>query len=320
MAAILARSGNLNAGNLGDFRSTIEGAVANLGVDDTDARLRNAAAGAGNPFSETEVKAQEFVNLPAATRANVASAVPTDQVFGGALAATQTPQQLAALGVQKAQPSSITEFLFAQQNPEFENFARSTSGGINLAVGEDGTVSVPLSKTNTSNTQRNIVSKDKAANLSDQLSGLLSTNNTGAIPTLLDRPEVGIANQLIPGAVDSAIQLLPGEQDFNQLKIDRSEAERIINQIREQLVNEQGKLSDKDQERVEKLGTALRADITAEQAKIIVDNFTAELRREVENDKRLLREGLDISPGQPSITEQDIDNMTEEELDRFLAQ
>lgn len=91
-------SGALQAGSnpqdIGSILQAFQGQLSNIGENNPIAIRSNTAFGAGKPFSETEMKAQVFGTLPFEQQQRVASAVPTDQVFGGALAQTQTPEQI----------------------------------------------------------------------------------------------------------------------------------------------------------------------------------------------------------------------------------
>lgn len=171
-------------GNFADLLMSSEGLRRNLFTADPDARARNFAAGAGSPFSETETKAQVFANLPQNVQDIVAGAVPTDQVFGGALATQRSPEQNALLATQKAQPASIAEFLFSEEDPraangKFAQFATDTSGGTKIQIGPDGSVSQnsPLTTSQTGAAQESLLMADSGiAALDDAISSLTAEN------------------------------------------------------------------------------------------------------------------------------------------------
>lgn len=346
LAALLARSGNLNAGNLGKFQNTLEGAAANIGVTDPNARLRNAAAGAGSPFSETQVKAQAFAGLPELTQQRVVTATPTDQVFGGALLETRTPQQLALLGEQKAQPASIAEFLFSQQNPGFADFAKSTSGGVTVNLGPDGSQASPLTKTQLGKSQEAVITADSAiSSLDDAIAALTQENialesgdasvQTGSLlgsaiaPGSSDNSLIKASNaafeiaRLLPPLRATVEELGATPEEVQRVRANRLKIQNAAVAIERRIANGAATGQFTQQDARDARNATQLITVSGDNNEILsqLNVLRGIISRERNINANAISGGINVTPGQPTVENiDDVDNLTPEQLNALEAE
>ena len=105
-----------NPQDIGTILQAFQGQLANVGEVDPLAIQRNTAFGAGKPFNKEQIEAQVFGTLPFDQQQDVARAVPTDKVFGGALVADPNGR-LAQIYQEEKLPADVRTARIAQTDP-----------------------------------------------------------------------------------------------------------------------------------------------------------------------------------------------------------
>jgi len=339
LAALLGQSGELDAANLGDILTTIEGITANSGITNPDARLRNANAGMGSPYSETQVKAQDFANLPETQRQAIVGAVPMDQVFGGALLSTRSPEQLALMGEEKNAPASYAEFVRTLENPNYANFLNSNKKGTTFTTNPDGTVTysegpgVGFGTVGNNRLDENIINNDAAlarvGNIRSQFKSQYQTVPFKAFQAVTNMQDL-MGAPLTPEQTQSLTEFSTFRRgavenlnltikEITGAQLSPGEAVRIT----QQLPNPGTGIFDGDGPTVfdAKL-TDLERSLGAAQARALdlksrgITAITDQIAQDFPLENYL--PGAN-NPIVPTVTEVDIDNMSEQELDNFLG-
>lgn len=237
LASLLARTGGLNAGNFGDILQSFEGINANIGVEDPDARLRSAAAGAGNPFSTDQLEAQDLATQRTAPeRADLSELLSLADVTTKNVR-TPTGEIRQAIGPKLLGADGNTDEFIQPGSGLFSALSQAETPGI--ATGQTD----PLTKSTRTGLQKEVISgQGGAADLMEAIQ-LLEQEQLDIASGKVNVPTGSLRGQIIaPGTSDNKIlnkanqvfdiaRAIPGFADFVEGRTQASPEE--VRRIRE---------------------------------------------------------------------------------------
>lgn len=163
-------------------------------------------------------------------------------------------------------------------------------------IGDTAAAALGLTKPVQTDMQTYILKRQKAANIGRGVLEQISPQTQGLIPSLLDTPYAGMVRQIAPEVIDE----ITGDLGYNipETQAGRNSMYRGVQQVREALMNEDGKLSDRDQVLVDQLGAISRMEVDAPTASTIWEKAISDWEAEVDYGFDTLEQGgLIRNPG-----------------------